>query len=147
MQRKRWNTHIVSECSKLTQTIKWYTHKPEVVLKNASHKIPLDFEIQSNHLIRDRRLIKKKRIKKQTKTKWKKRTCCPEDFAIPVDHRVKIKESEKIARELKTTWNMWVTIIFLILLENPLVFKRMWEGSMNTFLEVGYVFALSYKNS
>ena len=40
-----------------------------------------------------------------------------EDFAIPVDHRVKIKESEKrdkylnLARELKSLWNMKVTVI------------------------------------
>ena len=39
------------------------------------------------------------------------------DFAVQVDHRMKIKENEKrdkyleVARELKTLWNMKVTVI------------------------------------
>ena len=83
--------HIISECSKLAQreyetrhgwlgkdihwelckklnfdpTRKWYMHKPESVLKNETHKILRDFEIQTDHLIPARRpdlvLINKKR--------------------------------------------------------------------------------------
>ena len=43
------------------------------------------------------------------------------DFAIPADHRIKLKESEKkdkyldLARELKTLWNMKVTIIPIVI--------------------------------
>ena len=42
------------------------------------------------------------------------------DFVVPDDHRIKLKESEKkdkyfdLARELKTLWNMKVTVIPII---------------------------------
>ena len=88
-------------CKKLNfNHTKWYTHKPESVLENETHKILWDFEIQTDHLITARRpdlvLINKK-----------ERTCHSVDFAVPADHRVKLKEIEKkdkyldLTRELK----------------------------------------------
>ena len=73
--------HIISECSKLAQreyktrhdwakkvihwemckkfnfhhSTKWYMNKPESVLKNETHKILWDFEIQTDPLIPTRR--------------------------------------------------------------------------------------------
>ena len=130
--------HIISECSKLAQkeyttrddwvgkviywemckkfkfghTSKWYMHNPAAALKNDTHKLLWDFDIQTDHLISARRpdliIINKKK---------KKRTCKIVDFAVRADHRIKLKESEKkdkyldLARELKKLWNMKVTII------------------------------------
>ena len=87
-------------------------HKLEYVLENITHKIVLDFKIQTNHLILTRRpelVLISKKIK----------SCYLVDFAFSVNHRVKIKESEKInkfldlAREEKQ-WNMKVTVIPII---------------------------------
>ena len=108
--------HIISECSKLAlkeyktrhdwvnkvihweirqkfefdYTNKWYIHNPASVLENDTHKFPLDFNIQTDHLISAKRpdLI----IINNNK---KKRTCKNVDFAVLADHRVKLKESEK----------------------------------------------------
>ena len=65
-----------------------------------THKLLIDFDIQTDRLILARRpdiiIINKK-----------KRTCRIVDFAVPVDHRIKLKESEKkdyyldLTRELK----------------------------------------------
>ena len=73
-------------------------HNPEFAIENETHKILLDFEVRTDHLILGRRpelvLIKKKN-----------RISCLVDFTI--DYRVKIKENEKIenyldfARKLK----------------------------------------------
>ena len=60
---------------------KRYTHKPESVLENETHKILLDFEIQTDHLIPPRRpelvMVKKKKKKKN-------RTCQIVDFVVLV---------------------------------------------------------------
>ena len=139
-ERDETVNHIISECSKLAQreyktrhdwvgkvihwelckklnfhhATKWYTHKPESVLENDTHKILWDFEIQTDHLIPARRpdlvLINKK-----------KRMCHIVDFAVPADHRVKLKEIEKkdkyldLTRELKKLWNMRVKVIPIVI--------------------------------
>ena len=41
---------------KFNHTTKWYTHKPESILENETHKLLWDFEIQTDHLILARRL-------------------------------------------------------------------------------------------
>ena len=75
-------------------------HKPESVLENEMHKILLDLDIQTDHLIPTRRqdlvIVKKKKKKKK-----KKRTCQILKFAVPVGDRVKIKENEKRNNYLK----------------------------------------------
>ena len=85
---------------KFDLTNRRYMHKPESVLKNETHKLLLDFEIQTDHQILARRpdlMIQQ----------IKKRTCQIVDFSVPADHRVKLKEFEKkykyldLARELK----------------------------------------------
>ena len=103
-------------CKKLNfhHATKWYTHKPESVLENKTHKILWDFEIQTDHQIPARRpdlvVINKK-----------ERTCHLIDFAIPADHRVKLKKIEKkdkyldLARELKKLWNMEVKIVPIVI--------------------------------
>ena len=85
-------------------------HNPEFFLENETHKLPGDFEIQTDHLKRARwphlGIINKK-----------KRTCRIVNFTVLADHRVKIKESEKrdkyldLARKLKKLWNVMVTVI------------------------------------
>ena len=131
--------HIISECSKLAQkeyktqydwvgkeiywkldkklefdhTTKWYIHKSESVLENATHKILFGFKKQTDRLIPSKRpdleLINKKK------------NCLIMDFTVPENHRVKMKESEKIdkyldiARELKTLWNIRVIMMPIIL--------------------------------
>ena len=74
-------------------------HNPVPVLENSTHKLPWDFDIQTDHLIAARRpdliTIKKKKIYKIV------------DFTVPADHRIKLKECIKkdkyldLARELK----------------------------------------------
>ena len=66
---------------------KWYMHYPAPVLENDTHKLPWDFDIQTDHLISARRpdliIINKK-----------KKTCKIVDFADPADYRIKLKECE-----------------------------------------------------
>ena len=75
-------------------------HNPKSVQDNETHKLPLDFVIQTYLIINK-----------------KKRTCGIVDFSVPADHRVKLWESEKkdkyldIARELKKLCTMKVTIV------------------------------------
>ena len=118
--------HMISKCRKLAQkeykvihgwvgkaihcemckkfrfehTNKWYIYNPAPVLENDTHKLPWDFNIQTDHLIHARRpdliIINKK-----------KRICKIVDFAVPADYRINLKECEKkdkyidLARELK----------------------------------------------
>ena len=63
--------------------------KPESVLKNETHKIIWDFNIQIDYLIP----TQKKKIVKINKKK-KKRSCQVEDFAILANYRVWIKENK-----------------------------------------------------
>ena len=98
-------------CKKLKfdHSNKGYMHNSEYVLENETHKLPWDFEIQTDHRISARRpdliIINEK-----------ERTCRIVDFAIPADHRVKLKESEKrdkyldLTRELKKLWIMKVAM-------------------------------------
>ena len=87
-------------------------HNSASLLENETHKLPWDFEIQTDHLISARRselIISKK-----------KRTCQIGNFAAPADHRVKLKESEKkdkyldFGREWKKLWNMKVRFIPIV---------------------------------
>ena len=56
------------------------------------------------------------------------------DFALLADHRIKLKESEKknkylnLARELKTLWNMKVTITPIVVGAFGTVTKRLLKG-------------------
>ena len=53
--------------------------------------------------------------------KKKKKNCKIVDFTVPADHIIKLKECEKkdkyldLARELKKLWNMYVTIIPIVI--------------------------------
>ena len=72
------------------------------------------FNIQTDHVIQARRpdLVIKDKVKNE---------CLIVDFAIPYDSRVETKELEKLekyqdlARELKTSWNMSVRIIPIVI--------------------------------
>ena len=78
---------------------------------------------------------------KKKKEKKKKRTCKIVDFAVPADHRIKLKECEKkdksldLARELKTLWNMRVTIVPTVIGSFGTVTKGLLKGLED--LEVG----------
>ena len=91
------------------------------------HKLPWDFEIQTNHLISPRR-------PDQIIIDKKKRTCRIVDFAAPADRRVRLKESEikdkylDLARELKKLWNMKVTIIPIVIGALGTVTKGLIQG-------------------
>ena len=63
-------------------------HNPELILKNETHKVRWDFEIQTNHIITARR-------PDLMTVNEKKRTYRIADFAVPADHRVRLKESKK----------------------------------------------------
>ena len=120
---------------KYYHTKKWYIHNPAPVLENDTHKLLWDFDIQTDHLITargpDLKIINKK----------KKRTFKIVDFAVPVDHRMKLKECKKkdksldLARELKTLWNMKVTIVPIVIGAFGTVTKRLLKGLED--LEVG----------
>ena len=109
-------------------------HNPAPVLKNDSHKLLWDINIQTDHLIPARRpdLII---------INIKKRTCKIVDFAVPADYRIKLKECEKkdkyldLARELKKLWNMQVTIIPIVIGAFGTVTKGLLKGLED--LEVG----------
>ena len=64
-------------------------HHPAPVMKNDTHKLLWDFDIQTDHLISairpDLIIINKK----------KKRICKIINFANPPDHRIKLNECEK----------------------------------------------------
>ena len=113
-------------------------HNPEPVLENDTHKLLLDFDIQTDHLISTQRpdliiIIKKK--------KKKKKICKIVDFAVPADHRIKLKECEKrdkyldLARELKILWNMKVAIIPILIGAFGTITKGLLKGLKD--LEVG----------
>ena len=77
-------------------------HNPASVLENDTHKLLLNFDIQTDPLISARRpdliIINRKR-----------RICKIVDFAVSSDYRIKLTECEKkdmyldLARELKKT--------------------------------------------
>ena len=75
-------------------------HNPAPVLENETHKLLLDFDIQTDHLISALIIINRQKKKK-------KKICKIVDFAALADHRIKLKEYEKrdkyldLARELK----------------------------------------------
>ena len=101
--RHKWVENVIHRelCKKFKfdHANKWYMHNSEFVRENETHKILLDFEIQTDHLISSR----------QPDLEINQGTCCVMDFAVPANHRVKMKESEKrykylnFARELKKT--------------------------------------------
>ena len=102
-------------------------HNPAPFLENDSHKLLWDYNIQTDHLILARRLdpiIINKR----------ERICKIVDFAVPEDHRINLKESEKkdkyldFARELKTPWNMKVTIVAIVIGALGTVTKGLLKG-------------------
>ena len=102
-------------------------HNPTSVLENDIHKLPWDFDIQTDHLISARRpylmIINKK-----------KRTCRIVNFSVPADHRIKLIGSEKknkyldLARELKKQWYMKVTFILIVICALGTVIKRLIKG-------------------
>ena len=115
-------------------------HTPAPVLENDTHKLPWDFDIQTDHRISARRpdliIINKKKTKKKT------RICKIVDLAVPADHRIKLKECEKkekkylnFARELKELWNMKVIIIPIVIGAFGTVTKGLLKGLEH--LEVG----------
>ena len=74
----------MSKKFKFDHTNKGYMHNPTPVLENNTHKLLLDFDIYTDHLIPARRpdliIINKK-----------KQTAKIVDFALPADHRIKLR--------------------------------------------------------
>ena len=71
---------------------------------------------------------------KKKKKEKKKRNCKIVDFAVPADFRIKLKECERkdkylnLARELKRLWNMWVTIVPIVIGAFGTVTKGLLKG-------------------
>ena len=109
-------------------------HNPVSVLKNDTHKLLWDFNIQTDHLISARRplliiIYKKGRI-------WK-----IVDFVVLADYRINLKECEKknkyfdLARGLKKLWNMKENIRPIVIGAFGTITKRLLKGLEN--MEVG----------
>ena len=109
-------------------------HNPAPVLKNDSHKLLWDFNIQTDRLILARTpdlIIINKKLK----------ICKNFDFAVLADHRINLKESEKkdnyldIAREIKKLWNTKVMIVPIVIGTFGTVTKGLLKGLED--LEIG----------
>ena len=102
-------------------------HNPESVLKNETHKLQWNFEIQTDHLISASRpdliIINKN-----------ERTSRIVDFTVLADHRVKLKENEKrdkyhtLTWELKKLWNLKVTVMPIVIGALSIITKRLEQG-------------------
>ena len=109
---------------------KWCMHNTASVIENDTHKLPWDFDWQTDHLISARRPD----IIIINNNNNKKRTCKIVDFAVPADHWIKLKESEnkdkylELARQLKKIWNMKVTIIPIVIGAFGTVTKGLLKG-------------------
>ena len=66
----------------------WYMPKSESILENEKHKIPWDFDIQTDHQISARRLD-------QVIVNKEQKTCQRVNFTVSADHRVRLKECIK----------------------------------------------------
>ena len=75
---------------------KWYMYRTKFVLKNETHTLLFDFEIQIDHLISAWRpdLVLSTKYKKKKK-KERKGTWWIVDFAVRLDHKIRLKETEK----------------------------------------------------
>ena len=86
--RYYWVGKVIHEELNFDLPIKWYMHNRASIIENETHKIPWNFELQTNRPIvvrRPYRLLMNK-----------KRTYGLVDFTVSADDRVKIKEREKI---------------------------------------------------
>ena len=90
-------------------------HNPAPVLENDAHKLILDFDIHTDHLISARRpdlIIMNENKKKKLIFKIV-------NFAVPADHSIKTECEKKdkyldLAREWKKLWNMTVAILPIV---------------------------------
>ena len=84
---------------KFDPTNEWYTHNPEPVLENDTHKLLRDFDISTDHI--------SPKTRSYNNQEKKKKICKIVEFFLPADHRIKLKECEKkdiyldLARDLK----------------------------------------------
>ena len=69
--------------------VKWYYHKPAIVVENDRIKILSDFNIQADHVIQHRKPYIVVLYKNERK-------CHFIDIAVPGDKRTELKEQEKI---------------------------------------------------
>ena len=99
-------------------------HNSAYVLKNDTHKLLWDFNIQTDYLIPGRGLDLIIINKKMT-------DCKIVDFAVLADHRIKQRESEKkdkylgLMRKLKQLKNMKVTLKPIMIGASATVIKRL----------------------
>ena len=92
----------------------WYEHEPEVVIENNQCKILWDFEVQTDHVIKERR-------PDLVVVDIEKRICQIVDFTIPYDMEIMEREVDKITkyqdlgRELKRLWNVKTEIVPVVI--------------------------------
>ena len=82
-------------------------HKPESVLVNETHKPLWDLKYKRRSYLRQKTRLNNSQNRS--------------DFVVPADHRVNLKECETkdkypdLARDLKTLWNMKMTMIPIVI--------------------------------
>ena len=92
----------------------WYEHEPEAVIKSNQCKILWEFEVQTDHVIKEQRphlvIVDKE-----------KRICQIVDFTIPYDRKImegemdKITKYQDLGRELRRLWNMKTEIVPVVI--------------------------------
>ena len=104
-------------------------HKLESDLENETHKILLDFMIETDHLIPSRRPNLVVIDPPPQKKRKKKRAYRIVDVAVSADHRVKIIQNKKRYKYWeKKLWNKNVTVMPLIIGVLVTVIKSLVRG-------------------
>ena len=133
-------THLIAECKNLAQKdykqihniarivhlelcqkfglvdkVKWFNHKPAIVVENDRVKIFWDFNIQTDHVIQHRRPDIVVLYKNERK-------CHLINIAVPGGKRIELKEQEKIdnytelRQEVKKIWNLSQIVVFRVVI-------------------------------
>ena len=85
---------------KLDHINKWYMHNPKCVLENEAYEIPLDFQVQTDHLILARRPnLVIVTIKKRKKEKMSNRGLCRSDRWQSKNRKKQKKKKKKKERK------------------------------------------------
>ena len=103
--------------------VKWYYHKPAIVVENDRIKILSDFNIQADHVIQHR--------KPDIVVLYKnERKCHFIDIAVPGDKRTELKEQEKIynytelRQEVKKIWDLSQVVVVPVVIGAPRVTSK-----------------------
>ena len=99
----------------LVGEVKWYNHKPAIVVENGRVKILWDFNMQTDHVTQHRRPDIVVLCKNERK-------CHLINIAVPGGKRIELKEQEKIdnytelRQEVKKIWNLSQIVVFRVVI-------------------------------